>query len=82
LASIIQEIVNQPTWTPGNALSLLISPEPLTDGADERTAGSFETDVAGSAPPVLNIEFVPEPSSCLLAATAACGLAIARRRCR
>jgi hypothetical protein len=64
----------------GNALSLLIAPDPITDEADERTAGAFETDVAGSAPAVLTVEFIPEPTSCVLGATAVCGLGIVRRR--
>jgi hypothetical protein len=80
LASVIQEIVNQPGWMSGNALSLLIAPDLITDEADERTAGAFETDVAGSAPARLTIEFVPEPTSCVLAATAVCGLGVVGRR--
>jgi hypothetical protein len=83
LASIIQQIVNQPGWTSGNALSILIEPiggATVATGANERTAGSFETDVAGSAPARLTIEFIPEPTSCLLAATAVCGLGVVRRR--
>jgi hypothetical protein len=80
LASIIQEIVNQPGWAAGNALTLLLAPDPITDGADERTAGSFETDVAGSAPARLTVEFVPEPSSCVLVAVAAFAISLAARR--
>jgi hypothetical protein len=80
LASVLQEIVNQPGWMSGNSISLLIAPDPITDEADERTAGAFETDVAGSAPARLTIEFVPEPTSCVLAATAVCGLGVVGRR--
>jgi hypothetical protein len=83
LASIIQQIVNQPGWTSGNALSILIEPiggATVATGANERTAGSFETNFAGSAPARLIVDFIPEPTSCVLAAVAACGLAVAFRR--
>jgi hypothetical protein len=84
LASILQEIVNQPAWTPGNALSLLIRPQSGDTAATlmERTAGAFETDAVGGAPARLLVQFVPEPASCVLAALAAFALAIVRRRCR
>jgi len=57
LGPIIQEIVNQSGWVSGNALSVFIAPEPITDDTDERTAGSFEMGVAVAPPPVLNITF-------------------------
>jgi hypothetical protein len=47
LAPVVQEVVNRPGWTSGNALVLLIT------GTGRRTAESFE----GSYPPVLTLEF-------------------------
>jgi hypothetical protein len=57
LAAIIQEIINQPGWASGNALSILIAPDPIDDTTGERTAGSFEMGVAVAPPPVLSITF-------------------------
>jgi hypothetical protein len=57
LASIIQEIVNQPTWASGNALAILIAPDPIDDNTMERTASSFEENGPLSMPPVLSITF-------------------------
>lgn len=92
LSAIVQEIINQPAWAPGNALSIFIHPEPITDGSGERTAISFDRSSdpanagAGFNPPILNIDFtpgvIPEPSSLVLAALAACGLAIGAVRGR
>lgn len=85
LASVIQEIVNQGGWASGNALSLIIVPEPLSDNSGERTAISYEkssTSGGNQHPAILNIEFqpVPEPATCLLAALAAVGLFVLCRR--
>jgi hypothetical protein len=86
IASIIQEIVNQPSWTPGNALSILIRP-PVGDGPAvlmERTAVSYnrfaDNPTLPLQPPRLLLNFVPEPASCLLAGVAALGLALIGRR--
>ncbi len=49
IASLIQEIVDRPGWTPGNALVVFIS------GSNTRTAESFDGDPAGA--PLLHIEF-------------------------
>ena len=51
IASVVQEIVNQPQWTTGNALVLVIDGNP----GGERTAESFNG-VPGSAP-LLTITF-------------------------
>jgi hypothetical protein len=57
LASIIQEIVNQPGWASGNALSIFIAPDPIDDNTMERTASAFEENAATSNPAVLSILF-------------------------
>jgi hypothetical protein len=57
LASIIQEIINQPGWASGNALAILIAPDPIDDNTMERTASSFEENGPLSMPPVLSITF-------------------------
>ena len=49
IASLIQEIVDRPGWTPGNALVIVIS------GTKTRVAESFDGDPAGA--PLLHIEF-------------------------
>lgn len=49
LALIIQELVNRPGWTSGNAMTLLIT------GGGQRVAKSFEG--ASSAAPLLHIEY-------------------------
>ena len=79
LASIIQEIVNQPGWASGNALAILIAPDPIDDTTMERTAGSFEEGQPQSRPPVLTIDYVPEPTALALVAMAGFGLAQLRR---
>ncbi len=50
-ASVIQEIVDRPGWSSGNALSIIIT------GAGERVAESFDGNAAGA--PLLHIEFGP-----------------------
>jgi len=49
LGAVIQEIVNRPGWTPGNALVLLVR------GTGTRTAESYDGDASGA--PVLHLEF-------------------------
>jgi len=51
LASIVQEIINQPGWSAGNAMAFIIAPNP----GGERTAESFDGDAA--AAPLLEIDF-------------------------
>ncbi len=48
-SSVIQEIVDRPGWTPGNAMVVIIS------GSGRRTAESFDGDAAGA--PLLHIEY-------------------------
>jgi uncharacterized protein YjiK len=49
IASIIQEIVDQPGWTSGNSLVIIIT------GSGERTAESYDGDMAGA--PLLHVEY-------------------------
>ncbi|MBD2355861.1 carboxypeptidase regulatory-like domain-containing protein [Tolypothrix sp. FACHB-123] len=49
LAAVIQEIVNRPGWSSGNALATIIS------GTGERVAESFDGDRLGA--PLLHVEF-------------------------
>ncbi|MFZ2406469.1 MAG: right-handed parallel beta-helix repeat-containing protein, partial [Methylobacter sp.] len=49
IAAIIQELVNRPDWTDGNALAIIIS------GTGKRTAEAFNGDQAGA--PLLHIEY-------------------------
>jgi hypothetical protein len=82
IASVIQQIVNQPTWASGNALSILIQPDPIADNTGERTAVAFER-VGGNPalrPATLVVDFVPEPTSGVLALVAGCAMALAGRR--
>ncbi|MFX0199765.1 MAG: hypothetical protein ACFFCW_26890 [Candidatus Hodarchaeota archaeon] len=64
LGTIIQEIVDQPGWTVGNALSIIIFPEPITDSRGERTAESFNG--SASKAPLLTVKFIPAPSALAL----------------
>ncbi len=47
LSALVQEVIDRPGWTPGNALTLLIA------GSGRRTAESLE----GGFPPTLTVEF-------------------------
>jgi hypothetical protein len=47
LAAVVQEVVSLPGWTPGNALTVIIT------GSGRRAAESFE----GGAPAVLSVEY-------------------------
>jgi len=51
ISAIIQEIVNQPGWTPNNSMALIIT------GSGERTAESFNG--VAPPPPLLPIEHLP-----------------------
>ena len=51
LATIIQEVIDQPSWQSGNALALIIT----GDGAGKRRALSYRGDPA--AAPILHIEY-------------------------
>lgn len=71
LDTIVQEIIGQPGWAAGNAMSFIILPDPIDSDIGERTAISFDK-VAdnpgmGFVAPTLNVNFqVPEPSSMIL----------------
>gem|GEM_PF-688908 len=54
LAALVQELVDRPAWTSGNAMVFLIN------GTGERVAESFNGN-AGAAPS-LHLEFVPSPN--------------------
>jgi hypothetical protein len=84
LATLVQEIVDQPGWAAGNAMSFVVLPDPIEDNMGERTAISFDKS-SGDAnfnPAILNVEFVPipEPSSIFLAVLAIVGCGFVRRR--
>ncbi|MDX1527856.1 MAG: hypothetical protein R3337_04465, partial [Gammaproteobacteria bacterium] len=51
ISAVIQEIVNRPGWTSGNALAIIIT----STSNKKRTAESFDGDPAGA--PLLHIEF-------------------------
>jgi len=51
LASIVQEIVNQTGWVPGNSLVMIIT------GTGKRVAEAYEVDPGGA--PLLHVEFTP-----------------------
>ncbi len=56
LEAIIQEIIGQASWEPGNALALLIN------GSGLRVADSFDGDPATAPRLIINFEGVPETS--------------------
>lgn len=78
LGTIIQEIVDQPGWTAGNALSIIIFPEPITDNSGERTAESRNG--VASAAPQLTVNFIPAPSALALTAIGVLSLIRWRRQ--
>jgi hypothetical protein len=51
IALVIEEIVNRPGWSNGNALVIILT------GSGLRAAKSFETAPAGAAAPLLHIEY-------------------------
>jgi hypothetical protein len=83
LSPILAEIIGQAGWMSGNALSLIILPEPFTDNTGERTAISFNRAMGtpNLRPPILSVDFVPipEPSSLALGIFAVIALATTLR---
>ncbi len=75
IASLVQEIINQPGWTANNAMAFMLTANP----GGERTGESFDGDPA--AAPVLTITFVPEPSAFFMVGLVVSMLATSRRRC-
>jgi hypothetical protein len=53
LAAIVQELVNQPGWSSGQALVLLIT------GTGERVAEAYDGEVAKA--PLLHVEYAANP---------------------
>ena len=67
LAAIVQDIINQPGWAAGNAMTFVIDPEPIDNNTSFRVAKAFD-EASGNPnfdPPIFNVEFVsaPEPST-------------------
>lgn len=85
LSALVQEIIDQPSWAMGNAMTFVILPDPIDDNTGERTAISFDKAMGNPAfnPPILNVEFtpIPEPTSLALASIAL-GLFVCCRRNR
>lgn len=52
LASLVQEVINRPGWTPGNALTFIV------EGTGERTAHAFDGNP--SFAPLLTLEYASE----------------------
>ncbi|MEO2045160.1 MAG: hypothetical protein ABGX16_01135 [Pirellulales bacterium] len=63
LTAIVQELVGQGGWAAGNAMAFMFEPSVLDGTAGIREAES----VNGGGAPVLTIDYVPEPTSALLA---------------
>lgn len=60
LKDIIQEIVNQPNWENGNALSLLINPHPSSEDGENKTfSGKGIKSAFNKYSPTLFIKFAP-----------------------
>jgi hypothetical protein len=85
ISAIVQEIINQPGWTAGNAMVFAIAPiDPTTGDIDptslaNRTAESFDGSAAMA--PLLQVDFqVPEPSSAVLIAFGLLTVLSIRRR--
>jgi hypothetical protein len=57
IATVLQEIIDQPSWQAGNAIALMIT----GDSPDKRAAKSFEEDPAGA--PSLHIEYGGTPGN-------------------
>ena len=56
LVPIVQELIDRPGWTSGNALVVLVS------GTGRRTARSYDANPAEA--PLLHIDYVPEDPAC------------------
>ena len=54
LSEMIQEIIDQVEWSPGNALAITIT------GSGKRTAESYDSSPSGAA--LLHIEYIPPPA--------------------
>ena len=65
LTAIVQEIIDQPGWRPGNALVIIIYPKPCTNLPDgctpggERTAESFDGEASAAALLSITVHLVP-----------------------
>lgn len=81
LTAIVQEIIDQPGWAANNALAFILAANPGGERTAESYNGAFNHGNLDLAP-LLHVEFdpVPEPSTLILAALAALGLAYIRRR--
>jgi hypothetical protein len=80
LSVIVREIIEQPGWSPGNAMAFMLSP---TTPDFNRTANNWDTaDPNINYGPTLHIEWVPEPGSAALVMIGLATLLAVRRRKR
>jgi hypothetical protein len=71
LSAVMQEIIDQPAWSEGNAVVFVVT------GSGRRTAEAYNASQVGLAQ--LNISYLPEPRAALLRIVGLLALAGLRR---